>query len=217
MECAMGHQTVGGFTMSTMYSLRVPRKAVHLVRNPFDNMVARMHLDAKLSNASGWSKVTKEGWSKDEVFEFRDTVEGRRAWCKWNDHMFIKNVTNPVLSESQRQVPCFSDLFRYTQWHNYAIAATSRLGIPVHVLHYEDYSQRFNETVEELMRFMGEPILHEPRTFHAGKNYIDLYTRDEILASIEFIRSVATPATWALLQRYFVNWIGHDTSGTASN
>ena len=47
-------------------------------------------------------------------------------------------------------IPCSSDFFRWTQWHNLAHITTYDLDIPTLVIHYENYTHNFNETEDRL-------------------------------------------------------------------
>jgi len=91
-----------------------PEKAVHLFRNPLDNLVARMHLGAKRRAQLGLMNDTSA---------FRDSRSGLLAWCGHIDQNFRAggytekwmNYTDPAL-EMFSKFPCFSDLFRFVQW-----------------------------------------------------------------------------------------------------
>jgi hypothetical protein len=102
-------------------------------------------------------------------------------------------------------LPCHADWFRYVQWHNRAIEMTTEQQIPVHYLFYEDYSTKYNETLHDLLDFLNlVPTANvDPLPFQAGKTYLDLYSPEEIQAATRFVRTMATPACWNLLKRYF--------------
>ena len=122
------------------------------------------------------------------------------------------------------QVLCRGELFKYVQWHERVLAmvpvieafqsqaGTKEKGlaidegpsVPVLTIHYEDYHGKFNETVEELMAFVEQNITANLRPFRA----LPLYDRDHFTgrqrdAIKEYIKVIATPRVWKLLERYF--------------
>jgi len=90
------------------YDYRRVLKVVHLIRNPFDNVVARMHLGVELRRKEP-DRVTKILSGKDYedndkvntmlLKRFNDTVDGVLAWCTYVDELF-HDARSMVLSES---------------------------------------------------------------------------------------------------------------------
>jgi len=141
------YQTNRYFWYSTQHILKV----VHLLRNPYDNVVARMHLGAQLRREEPErvrisSRHRNLDDSEVETFlrQFNDTNEGVLAWCRYADDLFhdessmykedgsfrgtpseahsVRNVSIPESTMSVlRRVPCHSEWFRYVQWHNLAV------------------------------------------------------------------------------------------------
>ncbi len=91
------------------YSPDLVKKVVHIVRDPFDNVVARFHLDR-------YAKT--ESWLK----EYPANKLGFQKWCIGIDddnkrlmrHKFVDNDLRKAFSG----VPCRAEFFRYVQWHN---------------------------------------------------------------------------------------------------
>ena len=91
------------------YSPDLVKKVVHIVRDPFDNVVARFHLDR-------YAKT--ESWLK----EYPANKLGFQKWCNGIDddnnmlmsHKFVDNDLRKAFSG----VPCRAEFFRYVQWHN---------------------------------------------------------------------------------------------------
>merc|ERR1712130_70940 len=70
---------------------------------------------------------------------YQNDREGFRAWCRDTDSRF-KEERKQYLKEAALKhldkVPCHTEFYKYTQWHNLAFAVTAYLGIPpVFVLH----------------------------------------------------------------------------------
>jgi hypothetical protein len=102
-------------------------------------------------------------------------------------------------------VPCHSELIRYTWWHNNAIELTRRRNLPVHTLFYEDYETNWDRTVDELFQFLFLSPARgtEPVPFVTGKHYTGYYDRHDIAMAKVLVRTLASPETWNLVQRYF--------------
>jgi hypothetical protein len=176
---------------------------VHLIRNPFDNLIARLHLAVKRRKRLGWDDEALEQFSHSSRASYL-------AWCNYVDNRHAKALEKTKLISSNvkalmKGLPCHSDWFRYVQWHNRAIQVTTeQLHVPVHYLFYENYSTNYNETLYGLLEFLNLlPAVNEPLSFQPGKTYMSMYSPEEIQAATRFVRAMATPACWNLLKRYF--------------
>ena len=187
----------------THYEPSVPARVVHLVRDPFDNIVARMHLEAK--KRAGRT----ENGGDDELSVILDgSREAFNAFCLYLDEQFrteerTTSLFDPDVKSFFWDLPCHSEWFRYVQWHNRAIELTEKLGIPVHFLFYEDYTTAFNKTATELLGFLDLSAVHDPFPFSPGHTYKSFYNAEQALQAAAFVQAIASPATWDLLQRYF--------------
>lgn len=155
-------------------------RAVHLLRNPFDN-VSRFHLKAKELDSRRNNK--SNGDSKD-LMHFDYTKEGFREWCNHIDASFVEEESTLTAFIKRKvllkKIPCHADFIRYLLWHHYAERTQANLMLPTLILHYEDYFSNFNETVAELMTFLNiERMKNEPELFESGKTYRDYFTRTE--------------------------------------
>jgi hypothetical protein len=180
-----------GQTQLTRYqSTTVPVKAVHLIRNPFDNMVARMHMR---------TKEERDG-------KYTNDKAGFDAWCVAMDQQW-KSIEAEYFSESIlelfEKVPCYHDWYRYVQWHNNANEVIRERHLPDLVLWYEDYSTNFNRTVDSLFAFLNLEKKGKPRKFVAGKEYSSYYSEEVALAANRLVRALATPQTWDQIKHYF--------------
>lgn len=175
-------------------------RTVHLMRNPFDNMVARFHFGAHKAAKQNKTELVKR---------YPFNVDGFRNFCKDHTYEFEeqreKRVDQQVLRMIQH-VPCHLDLFRYIQWHNLAFLVSKELlQVPTHVLHYEDYNTDLNGTLESLLGFLDLPNVGSIPSFQVGKSYGDEYfTPQERLAVRNATKKLASPLTWENLQRYFL-------------
>jgi hypothetical protein len=186
------------------YSQR-PAKAVHLFRNPFDNLVARMHMGVE-------RRREKLNWTEVELSRFATyDVPGFQAWCSYLDSSTVFKGGNVRELLQQRGIslkildglPCLSEWWRYVQWHNNAVSMLQQLQIPKLVLYYEDYSSQYQQTVRRLLDFLELDQVQPALPFVQHKTYKDYYDPEATLLAREFVQTMASPLCWEHLQRYF--------------
>mmetsp|Transcript_25402 Transcript_25402/g.43133 ORF Transcript_25402/g.43133 Transcript_25402/m.43133 type:complete len:485 (-) Transcript_25402:84-1538(-) len=192
-----------GGKQKTMYDASIVDKAVHLVRDPFDNVVSRFHLkrNQKQGNAT---------W----LAAYPNSIEGFRNFCAYvNTRLHSAEENFPVvgaksnanvLVKYREKIPCYSDFVRYVLWHNHAIETIDELGLDHLTLHYEDYGSNHRETTVELFQFLGLSLESKGEEFHGSERYYrDYFTTDDIQAVQELLRDIASNENWNLLRRYF--------------
>lgn len=186
----------GDEIVEVAYDTSTAHKAVHLIRDPFDNIVARFHLQ-------------KRRKLKLNAFEgnFTSSKEGLRAFCRYMNDKHKSDVEELWLDNEismLRDVPCRDDFFQYVVWHNLAFLATEEsLHLPTLVLYYEDYTNKFNDTVARIFDFLELKQQAEPYPFHEGHAYKDYFTLEERKAVKEAMEIIAINQTWQSIQHYF--------------
>ena len=178
------------------YSSTRVKRAIHLVRHPFNNIVARFHLEFNNHKSVG-----------DFTTQFPSNRSGFRAWCQDLDQRYHRKESKTDLISFEIKsyfdgVPCHSEFFRYAQWHNLALQVTETLNIPTHFLYYEDYQEDFESTLDGILQFLELERVGKASPFISGKAYDEYYTKEEQLLAMDLVKAVSTPQTWALLQRY---------------
>jgi len=185
-------------------------KLVHLFRNPFDNVVARFHLDNR------HQKLKSRGYDNNAT--------GFALWCDTLDQPTLSllsdsgNITLPPRIRSLLlDVKCGSEFYKYAQWHSRLIDAVPMLGkptsgnssnIPVLYLFYEDYQDDWNWTVTSLMEFVRQPITSRLRPFRRLPDYSDHFSEEQRGLVRELIREVASPEAWELIERRYFRSAG---------
>jgi hypothetical protein len=171
------------------------KRAVHLIRDPFDNVVARFHLHRKK-------------FSKQLLDKYPNTLEGFRDYC--NNDLGKKYRTKETsflpfkdIYGSIKNVPCHSDFFRYIQWHNLAFETTARQNLSSMIIHYERYTDNFNKTKDDLLQFLEQREVNKPPTFITGKTYRNYYTDKENAAVKLMFSKLANNDTWDQTKQYF--------------
>ena len=179
--------------VEAQYDSKIVKKSIHLIRDPFDNVVSRFHLSVKRhQNDPMWLENHPQN------------VTGFRKWCdtlswKYNEQLNTY-ITKEVL-DSAKNVPCNADFFRYIKWHNHALTVIENLKLPVHTLYYEDYKNDFNETLSGVLSFLELPNIGKPDPF-IFRSYFDYFSSDERVAACNFMKRLASNATLDILSRY---------------
>lgn len=168
-------------------------KAVHLIRNPLDNVVSRFRYE-RMNGRS--------------ALGFNSTRDDFREYCIGLNRAFLADVKRgryiePQVRKILEKVPCHAEIFKWVEWHNMAFIVTRELDLDTLVLHYEDYSTRFDEVTSELLSFIRLKAINEPPAFQAFKIYTDYFTEDERQAAGTAIRFMALKETWEHVSRYF--------------
>lgn len=103
-----------------------------------------------------------------------------------------------------KDVPCHSDFIRYVLWHNLSFELLkTKLNIPVHILHYVDYHENFENTVNTLFAFLSlERENKVPKFFWS--DYSDYYSQKQRKAATKLMGELASEETMKQIQRYLV-------------
>jgi hypothetical protein len=111
--------------------------------------------------------------------------------------------------------------YKYAMWRDHArkLPATAfaargaapttprRVGeLPFRMAHYEDYRDRFNETVSHLVELLEREVVEPPsvETFRPSPSYDDYYyLPDQVEAIRDLIHHLVSDELWRTLHRYF--------------
>lgn len=180
------------------YDKELVARAIHLIRDPFDNIVSRFHLRH--------NRFTKMN-DTESLEKYPRSRDGFRAFCNDLSELhsreeeiskFYRDVIDVI-----RDVPCYADFFRYIQWHNLAFVTLWDLQIPTLVIHYENYTNNFEYTKDMLIEFLEQTPMHEAPTFVTGKTYRDYFTEDEVRSIAGMFEHLAMDKTWRETMHYF--------------
>ncbi len=167
-------------------------RAVHIIRDPFDNVVARFHLERRTLEKKNKAHYPN---SRDGFRQFCDDL-GKIEKAQKQARVFFEDVLD-------LEIPCKADFYRYIQWHNMAFTTTWDLEIPTLVIHYESYTTSLNETKDALLEFLEQEAVADAPPFVTGKTYRDYYTADEIDAVSKMTERLALRETWQHTKHYF--------------
>lgn len=182
-----------------IYDKDLIERAVHLIRDPFDNIVSRFHL---AHNHFGKRNET------DKVEKYPKSSYGFRKFCsdlgETYQHEEKKSRLYSDVYQVVKDIPCHADFFKFVQWHNLAFTTTWDLGVPTLVLHYENYTSNFNQTKEMLLDFLKQDDNHyDPPEFITGKTYREYFTKKEVDAVSQMFSKLALDKTWNYTKHYF--------------
>jgi len=183
-----------------IYDQSIIARTVHLIRNPFDNVVSRFHL--KRNQMIGRAEY-------DWLDSYPDNKTGFRGFCTYLNKKFESQERDTSFGKGVREIftryqtiPCLSDFVRYFLWHNHALKATKTLGGKSMILYYEDYGIN-QKTAYDLVNFLHLNITHRLEEFRAGSGYLDHFEPDEIESVRLLGKEITDEGTWTILRRYF--------------
>ena len=192
-------------TDNVQYFGGLVKKSIHVIRDPFSNIVSRFLKHFKrqyIEAASPLSKVLTYNINNDKA--------GFQEYCRRLDEHFYKHEHDMfphIMSNSTliKNVPCRSEFYKFMQWHNLAFVATREIHpMPVMVLHYEDYCEDINVVLDDVLEFieLGKKESYNIRQAHC--HYHDsFFDVEQLIALQEFMRFLGSEELLTYLERYF--------------
>ena len=202
------------------YPLAMVHKAIHIMRHPLDNVVARFHHVSKnINNEDNNNNDNKNSTNNRTVLvgpnPNRTSFE---AWCHEQDQADANRCTKhpwPLPLERAKNatvVPCYLEFFRYVQWHNHAFDVLDRYAhriiSPFH-FYYEDYEHDFANTTTTILNVLEfrpndryDTMRANSVQFIVGKTYRDYYSPEQSKAIWTLLDELASPATRKALEYY---------------
>jgi hypothetical protein len=199
-QCAQGNTVDSNQKVrSSQYDFNIVEKAIHLVRDPFDNIVSNFHHDRNKK-----VKGDNTAW----LLKFPNNASGFKKWCHSIDELHYRDEVNSkflpdFITTLYRDVPCHTLFYLFAEWHNLARQVTLDLSLPTLVIHYEEYEQNFESTLSNIMEFLNLPRAQKPIEFISGKVYNDYFTLDERLAAKKLVQAISDEWTWNEVSKYF--------------
>ena len=210
-SCRMGNRNVNGtHEEQIVYDTSVQvHSVIHLIRNPLDNIVARMHY--KYKQWLTFSNSSKEH-ALAEYVTF--TPEGFLRWCQYikltEDKHYYTYFNSTFWATYMEPLPCAIEFYKYFHWHHYTTESTRTTMTTIHnpsmILYYEDYSNEYNATTNRLLHFLQLERSSYATTvpeFIVGKTYTDWFTNEMKENVKRLALVVVSDATWKLLHHYF--------------
>lgn len=196
-------------------------KVIHLIRDPFDNIVSRFHLARKnfrkqLASKNPDMKKDAQDW----LDQYSDNATGFATWCQDLDqeygspldHLTTKGKDKKAeqkLVDALSKLHCKAEWFRYVQWHSLTLATMEQSQLPALTVRYEEYEHDWNATVHRILDFVQVPTQNETALasnvlpFVNRPPYDDYYTEEQRTAARILVQEMARPQVWKLMDRYF--------------
>lgn len=198
-RCASGHARVAPRRrrVDVDYPPERVAKAIHLIRNPFHNIIARYHLEHRhfgYKNRTDWL----ESHANDQ--------KGLQKYCQDLDRMYKKQDEKYFGKGKVPKAPCHGEFYKWTQWHNLVhegLALIKEHEVPVLTIYYEDYSRKFNATVAQILDFLELEHVGILREFSARSDYGGYFTKEQEDQVRDLVKSVASEKTWSQVKHYF--------------
>lgn len=189
------------------YPAEMVDRLVHIIRNPYDNMISRFHHEYNRR-----IPFVKNGNERaiHWTMQHPKNQTGFAQFCRDLDADFLERykkkdfVKDTAIYEQIQKTTCHDEVIQIIKWHNGAFATSEILGVPTLVFHYEDYENNFNETLSNLLEFLELPRRAEPRAFHSGHQYERDYFPNESRDNVKsLVKMLASEKTWDAIERYF--------------
>jgi hypothetical protein len=214
-SCASGTNYTRGSKVETTYPTHIVTGVVHLLRNPFNNIVARMNYQRSI-----WEK-SKQPDDLRKAGLFPLSEKGFYWWCQYknkkkslaHDELMARD-NGTFYEEYLTPVPCWIEFYLYFRWHDLMVKMLSDNSMtnaifpprPSMILYYEDYNdtQQAHAQIEALLSFLHFADADFPMfpDFESHPPY-DFFTLDERAAVQRLAQFMTSPATWSLIQHYF--------------
>eukprot|EP00586_Coscinodiscus_wailesii_P000187 CAMPEP_0172481448 /NCGR_PEP_ID=MMETSP1066-20121228/7287_1 /TAXON_ID=671091 /ORGANISM="Coscinodiscus wailesii, Strain CCMP2513" /LENGTH=349 /DNA_ID=CAMNT_0013243723 /DNA_START=231 /DNA_END=1277 /DNA_ORIENTATION=+ len=172
-------RSVARMTLNSMAQMRV----IHLFRSPFSNVVARYLYEMK--------KHVKNGADP----RFRISIHSREGFKDWCRNMDSRQKESKYWSYEDKPhmvkgIPCFTEFFKWAQWHNNAFDGYDGMKAKVHVVHHTDYRDRLDEVVQGLLQFLNwvDRVLNHVPPF-TRRTLRGFYTMEEKVKIVGFIKN----------------------------
>lgn len=171
-------------------------KLVHLIRDPFSNVVSRFHAYADFNSEytndeTGFQKYCSDMDSNQELSEMEAST----------------NLISDEIKLLLKNVPCHAEFYRYIAWHNHVAELSWNWDYPTLNVFYEDLDspQSRSQQAVALANFLETPIVDTNKGPEGlvVANYRNYFTQAHQAAIETLTRTMAFTKTMALLERYF--------------
>ncbi|CAJ1944627.1 unnamed protein product [Cylindrotheca closterium] len=197
-SCSSGHARIANKTeaVDVHYPPERVASAIHLIRDPFTNIISRFHQRRKNQEDKNLTE-----W----LSQHPNNSTGFQRWCKELDNQYRQEDIEYFGLEHVPKAPCHGEFFKYAQWHSLVEDALDLISHPVPVLtvYYEDYASKLEETTETILNFLDLDLVGRIKVFKAKTEVSEYFTAEQKDSIKEFIRDVASSAAWAHIQHYF--------------
>mmetsp|Transcript_59069 Transcript_59069/g.71109 ORF Transcript_59069/g.71109 Transcript_59069/m.71109 type:complete len:779 (-) Transcript_59069:207-2543(-) len=181
-------------------------KVVHLLRNPFDNVVSRLRFDQgikSLSTKFDESTYANDASSDEERIEkFRNACMDLESYFYINGQKILEHFLPDSLLQDVKDIPCFVEFFKFVKWHNLTFEITKKMKLDSMVLHYDSFEDT-KSTSTALSTFLELEDMGEAPIFEINRHYDGYFTQDEVNTIHNAVEQLSSTETWNEVKRYF--------------
>ena len=195
--CWEGSIMYDGKQVAVHYNPEIVKSAVHLYRDPFDNIVLRFWAEREekaMGNHLTWLK------------RYPPTHVGFQSWCNDRDDEWYdveKAWYGEETMELAEGVMCRQEFYKYIMFHNNVVRTRDAFNLPTFVLKYEDLHLHYENALGGLVSFLELPMLKEStkKDFQMGfsRRYFPQKTKD---AAFAFMKHLAMTKVDLILDEY---------------
>lgn len=195
--CWEGSILDNGQQVAVKYNPEYVKSAVHLFRDPFDNIVLRFWAEREEMQILGHNT-----WLK----RYPSSSDGFQTWCNDRDAEWY-DVEKAWYGEDTMKmaegVICRQEFYKYIMFHNNVVRTRQTYNLPTFLLKYEDLYLDYEETIGKLIEFLDLPTVRDPppRDMEVGFS-APYFTEENREATNLFMMSLALPKVASILKQY---------------
>lgn len=188
------------------YDGKMVTKAIHLIRDPFSNIVSRFLMFEERSKDKDFDSanpITKTGYPMTKL--------GFQKYCRDMDTKFYNDeyewfLKQPEMNEAMSGVPCRSEFYKYFQWHNLARnAAVEIQKVPYMLIHYNLFIDKFETELRKMLSFLQLPENGRNVRNRYYNVYYYFYDIDQVNAVQKLAKYMSEEWLYNELDIYFID------------
>jgi len=196
--CSQASFIKNGNVAPMEYNPAIAKSAVHLFRNPYDNILLRFWTEREEMKLDHRDFALKK---------YPPSHQGFQQWCNDRDaewYALEKGWYGEDTMSLAEGVICRQEFYKYVMYHNNVVKTRQTLDLPSLVLKYEDFNDQFESTIEKLIMFLELPTESEPPEKDVKINFSEkyYYTEENKKATDAFMKSLAHPKVLQVLEEY---------------
>lgn len=200
-KSAGGVRIVDGKREKLLYDPADIEEMIHLIRDPYDNVVARFY------SYVGLMRNKRPDLKIDELFPL--DKNGFQKWCKMQDDGYYK-VDMQWLPENLRKlakkVPCRQEFIKYARFHSEAYKMARFRKIDSRFMKFDQFAKDQEAAIRSVNDFLGYPVNNtEMEQTIKGDgiwNFKKFYDLEDMYRIERLIRNLSTPAVWFYIRDY---------------
>lgn len=200
-KSSSGVRMVNGTRTALQYTPSDIKKMIHLIRDPYDNVVARF------ASYLGLMRANRPDLKIDEKFPYNP--DGFKNWCAFQDRGFnaVEMKWLPIaIREVAKDVPCRQEFVKYARFHSNAFLMARFRQIGYQVVKYDDFAKNQTKALMKMNDFLGHETIEtnfEQVIPNDGIwNFREYYTNEDRVNIEKLLRNLSQPPVWAHIRDY---------------